>query len=332
MVMTNDKPLHVLITSLSRKVPLVREVRKALEKFAPGSRIIGADSNPDTLGRYFVDGFWEMPLLKDLNAEDIVKYCLEHQIAVIIPTRDGELEFFAQSKPLMNANGIAVMVSPVDGVRICLDKLLFFETLRDLPDVRPIPTTFDPEKINGSRWVVKEQFGSGSRDIRFNLAADDATSAGKTLVNPVFQPYIEGREFSVDIYINQSGEPVGAVTRSRDRIVEGESQVTTTIELPEIEKMCSTVASVLNLTSHLVFQVIMDLEGTIHLVECNCRFGGASSLSVAAGLDSFYWYFLECAGEDLSPLKFDRKPYQLKQVRYPEDKVIQVDLSQSRYL
>jgi carbamoyl-phosphate synthase large subunit len=324
--MPNDKPLHVLITSVSRKVPLVREVRKALEKLAPGSRIIGADSNPDTLGRYFVDGFWEMPPLKDLSAEDIVNYCLEHQIAVIIPTRDGELEFFARSKPLMNVNGISVMISPLDSVRICLDKLLFFKTLKDLPDVRPIPTTLNPDSLNGSRWVVKEQYGSGSRSIRLNLAGDDAKSAGKKLVNPVFQPYIEGREFSVDIYINQAGESVGAVTRSRDRIVEGESQVTTTIELPEIEKMCSTVARLLNLTSHLVFQVIVDLEGTIHLVECNCRFGGASSLSVAAGLDSFYWYFLECAGEDLCQIRFDRKPYQLQQVRYPEDKIVPVEI------
>ena len=32
--MVNQKPFNVLVTSVSRKVPLVREVRKALERFA----------------------------------------------------------------------------------------------------------------------------------------------------------------------------------------------------------------------------------------------------------------------------------------------------------
>lgn len=323
--MVNHKPFNVLVTSVSRKVPLVREVRKALDKFSPGSRIIGADSDPDCLGRFFVNGFWEMPLLTDLSAENVINYCLEHQITVILPTRDGELEFFARSKPLMNANGISVMISPLNGIRICLDKLLFFETLKELPDVRSILTTLNPNVLNGNRWVVKERFGSGSRGISLNLSINDAISAGRRMVKPVFQPYIEGREFSVDIYVNQSGETVGAVTRSRDRIVEGESQVTTTIEMPEIEKRCSTAAGMLGLASHLVFQVILDSEQNIHIIECNCRFGGASSLSISAGLDSFYWFFMECAGEDLSLVKFDRKPYQLQQVRYPEDRIVQVN-------
>jgi len=324
--MTNYIPFNVLVTSVSRKVPLVREVRKALEKFSPGSQIIGADSNPDSLGRYFVDKFWEMPTLVDLCAEDIKNYCLEHRISAIIPTRDGELEFFARSKPFMEANGISVMTSEVDGVRICLDKLLFFDVLKNQQKINAIYTTSEPDNIDCKRWVVKERFGSGSRGIKLNLTADDAQSAGSKLEDPVYQPFIEGREFSIDTYINKSGVTVGSVTRSRDRIVGGESQITTTIAMPGIEEMCQAAAAEMCLTSHLVFQAIVDSEGKIHVVECNCRFGGASSLSVAAGLDSFYWFFLECAGDDLSHINFIPRSHQLRQVRYPEDKIVQVDI------
>jgi len=324
--MTNYILFNVLVTSVSRKVPLVREVRKALEKFSPGSQIIGADSNPDSLGRYFVDKFWEMPTLVDLCAEDIKNYCLEHRISAIIPTRDGELEFFARSKPFMEANGISVMTSEVDGVRICLDKLLFFDVLKNQQKINAIYTTSEPDNIDCKRWVVKERFGSGSRGIKLNLTADDAQSAGSKLEDPVYQPFIEGREFSIDTYINKSGVTVGSVTRSRDRIVGGESQITTTIAMPGIEEMCQAAAAEMCLTSHLVFQAIVDSEGKIHVVECNCRFGGASSLSVAAGLDSFYWFFLECAGDDLSHINFIPRSHQLRQVRYPEDKIVQLDI------
>lgn len=323
--MDNHKPFNVLVTSVSRKIPLVREVRKALEKFSLGSQIIGADSNPDSLGRYFVDRFWEMPPLADLSAEDVKNYCLENQISAIIPTRDGELVFFARSKPLMEANGIFVMTSPVEGIRICLDKSLFYEAFKDHPEVIAIHTATAPDNVSFTRWVVKERYGSGSRGIKLNLAADHALSMGSKLENPVYQPFIEGREFSIDIYINKSGEPVGSVTRSRDRIFDGESQVTTTVDMPEIEKICTAAASTLALTSHLVFQVIVDSEGIIHVVECNCRFGGASSLSIAAGLDSFYWFFQECAGDSLPSITFNRMSHQLRQVRYPEDKIVKLE-------
>ena len=324
--MMHHKPFHVLVTSVSCKVPLVREVQKALEKFSPGSRIIGADSNPDCLGRYFVDMFWDMPPLADLSAEDVKNYCLEHQISAIIPTRDGELEFFARSKPFMESNGISVMSSSVEGVRICVDKLLFYETFKGHPEVNVIHTDAIPGDFDYTRWVVKERFGSGSRGTNLNLAVEEAQAAGSRLDNPVYQPFIEGHEFSIDIYINKSGESVGSVTRSRDRIVDGESQVTTTVEMPGIEAMCTAAARVLSLNSHLVFQAIVDFEKNIHVVECNCRFGGASSLSVAAGLDSFYWFFLECAGDDLSQITFNPRMHHLRQVRYPENKIVQADI------
>jgi carbamoyl-phosphate synthase large subunit len=323
--MAYHKPFHVLVTSVSRKVPLVREIRKAVEKFSPGSRIIGADRDPNCLGRHFVDMFWEMPPMADLSAEDVKNYCLEHQISAIIPTRDGELEFFARSKPFMESNGICVMTSSVEGVRICLDKLLFYETFKDHPEVNAIHTGKIPGDFDYARWVVKEQFGAGSRGTKLNLAVEETQAAGSKLDNPVYQPFIEGHEFSIDIYINKSGEPVGSVTRSRDRIVDGESQVTTTVEVPGIEEMCTTAARVLGLNSHLVFQAIVDFEKNINVVECNCRFGGASSLSVAAGLDSFYWFFLECKGDDLSQITFNPRSHQLRQVRYPENKIVQID-------
>jgi carbamoyl-phosphate synthase large subunit len=321
----NHKPFNVLVTSVSRKVPLVRAVRKALEKLAPGSRIIGGDSDAECIGRYFVDGFWEMPLLKNLEIEELKNYCQEHQISAIIPTRDGELEFFARAKQFMEANGVYVMTPPIGGVRLCLDKLLFYDTFKDHPQVNAIHTTTEPGNFNCSRWVVKERFGSGSRNIKLNLAMKEAREAGSQLDNPVYQPFIEGREFSVDIYLNKFSQPVGSVTRSRDGIVNGESQVTTTVEMPRIEEMCLSAASTLGLNSHLVFQTIVDLEDNIHVIECNCRFGGASSLSLAAGLDSFYWFFMECAGDDISQIGFNRKSHQLRQIRYPKDKIVQVD-------
>jgi carbamoyl-phosphate synthase large subunit len=83
-------------------------------------------------------------------------------------------------------------------------------------------------------------------------------------------------------------------------------------------------ASALGLTGHMVFQAIEDRSGRVHLMECNSRFGGASTLSVAAGLDSFYWFFRECMGDDLHDVAFVESPEGLRQVRYASDKIVSV--------
>jgi carbamoyl-phosphate synthase large subunit len=93
----------------------------------------------------------------------------------------------------------------------------------------------------------------------------------------------------------------------------------------DIEEVCIEAARLLGLVYHAVFQVIVGSERKIYLIECNCRFGGASSLSLAAGLDSFYWFFLESVDERLLHMPMLRSENKLKQVRYLEDMIVSMD-------
>ena len=70
---------------------------------------------------------------------------------------------------------------------------------------------------------------------------------------------------------------------------------------------------------HCVWQVLEDAVGGLHIIECNCRYGGASNLSLKAGLDSFYWFLLEAQGVDVSDYPFFRSRQDLQQVRFAQD-------------
>lgn len=85
---------NVLVTSISKKIPLLKTVRSAIEKIGYNYKLYGADLNPECIGRYFVDEFWHMPHINQLEVWDLVKYCKQNQISYVIPTRDGELSFF----------------------------------------------------------------------------------------------------------------------------------------------------------------------------------------------------------------------------------------------
>ena len=309
---------NVLITSLSKKVPLAQAATKAGKKLGTHVRIYGADIDENCLGRHFTDDFWQMPRTSELSTEKIVTYCKANNINAIIPTRDGELPFWAAQKIALQQEGIAVFISDSDAVEVCLDKLLFYTSplTQGLPI---IPTTKSIDDIDCQAYVVKEQFGAGAISIGINLDKDTAIQHAQTLENPIFQPYIEGTEISIDLYIDKSKKTKGIVLRTRDVIVNGESQTTTTFRDPKLEQLCSDIAQRIGLYGHIVFQAFKTANGSYHIIECNCRFGGASTLSITAGLDSFYWFILEANGQNISNYPFLRSNKEIKQIRYPSD-------------
>jgi len=312
---------NILVTSISQKIPMLREIRNAAHKMGRSFKIFGGDSNREALGRFFVDEFWHMPLISQISASAIIEYCQNKQINALIPTRDGELLFFAENKGDLEKAGIHVMISPRDSIRTCLDKVIFSEVLQEL-GYPVIPTYIRHGDLKSDCLAVKERFGAGSKSIGLCLTSEAAQYHAKLLKEPIFQPFINGREYSVDVYVDKLGKIKGAVARERVVVVNGESQVTTTVLLPALEDMCGKVAQKLKFYGHIIFQVIIDNDGSFHIIECNPRFGGASSLSIAAGLDSFYWFLLECGEENLSSYPFIRSAEELTQVRYPDDMII----------
>jgi len=309
---------NILVSSASKKVPLIRAVQAAAQKLDPSSRVIAGDLDAEALSRHVADAFWQMPRTTEEALHVLLAGCRERNIRLIIPTRDGELPFWAQYRQFFAENGIEVIVSPLESVETCLDKLAFarFGEAKGLPF---IPAALHPDELPAARYVVKERFGAGARSIGLGLARDVALAHGESLSAPIYQPLVEGYEISVDAWMDKAHEVKGLVLRRRDRVVDGESQVTTTFRDAGIENVMRDVLSALRLRGPAVLQALIDAEGGVHIIECNTRFGGASTASIAAGLDIFYWSLLEAAGDDLSLYPFERVAGEVKQVRLPAD-------------
>ena len=311
-----------MITSISSKVSLIKSVRNAVDRINKNIKIIGADSNSEAIARYFVDDFWIMPPLETLTPEELFFYCKKNRIGWIIPTRDGELEYFSNLVDEQKEIDINIMVSNIEVVRLCLDKYLFHIKLKDLYNF-VIPTFQKLENVKSEKLVVKERFGSGSNQIGLNMTKKQANSFSKGLQNPIFQPYIFGTEYTVDIYLNQSHEIKGIVTRERLKVVDGESHLTKTVYNKNLESICKDIVKKIHFKGHINLQFIKDTNGNFHLIECNPRFGGASSLSLAVGLDSFYWFILETSGFSLAEYPFIRERKEKILIKYLTELIIE---------
>jgi carbamoyl-phosphate synthase large subunit len=313
----------VLVTSASRKVDLVQRHRSALHALGLGGRVWAADLDADCVAREFADGFWEMPPLGALSLEDLIGFCKENGIRLLVPTRDAELAWFAEHAEALAEAGVALPLGSAQDVRDCLDKLRFFERCRDA-GIPAIPTGLELDALaretGARRFVVKERFGAGSRSIGLGLDREHALQHAAQLRAPVFQPRIEGSEHSIDLYVNREGELVEAIPRLRARVQGGESVVSETVEAPALVEVASAVANALGLRGHAVLQAFTTGD-EVQLIECNPRYGGASALAFEAGLDSPRHSLLEALGHHVAP---HLGSYQrgLRLLRYAADRFV----------
>ena len=317
-VVTTAKPPKVLLSSASRKIPLIRALQQAARAIHPDARVVAGDINPNSLSFHVADECWTMPRLVDGDVDALLERCRVLGITTVMPSRDGELMFWARNAERFRQSGIEVLVSDAAALQLCLDKLAFseFGTSQSFP---MIPTSLSVNDLRGERFVVKERFGSGSQGVGVDLDRSQAIDYAVKLQTPIYQPFVRGREISIDAWLDRNGCVKGLVLRDRDLVVDGESQVTTTFRNENYEAQAAAILSGLNLSGPVVLQAIVDATESLNIVECNARFGGASTASIAVGLDSLRWSLLEAEGAEIGDYPFLRTVTEVRQTRVPAD-------------
>ena len=316
--MTDRTRLNVLVSSASAKVPLVRAMKAAVKQIHPAWQVIAGDMNKQAISSHVADGFWVMPPTRDEFLNDIINGLKQRQIGIVLPTRDGEMLFWASHAERLRHEGVQVIMAEPEPLQLCLDKLAFahFGAAHGLPF---IPASDHFGDVLCDFLVVKERFGAGSRSIGLRLDRAAAIAHSEKLETPIFQPYVEGQEISVDAWLDRQHKVKGLILRRRDCVVNGESQVTTTFSDPRFEAQATTILHALQLSGPVVMQALVDANDCLQVIECNPRFGGASTISIEAGLASLHWSLLEAIGEDLGLWPFHRIPGQIRQIRLPSD-------------
>ena len=197
-----------------------------------------------------------------------------------------------ESTTLLN-HRIKTLVSSLDAVNLCKDKL-FFPSKIKVSGFKQIPSFLSPGESNFRKWVIKERYGSGARGVTTALNRDDALNYASRLKKPIFQPYIEGKEFTAEGWVDKNGQSSSVVLRWREKVVNGESHLSTTFKNCDWERRVAKLfSSIDGLTGHCLAQCLVDSEGIINLIEINPRLGGASPLSLSIGLNTILWSLQE---------------------------------------
>lgn len=252
-------------------------------------KIVAIDSDADAAGLYLADEYEVAPMISLPAFQDfILDICQKYSVTIIMPTHSVELPFYSHNQGLLNNQGVKLMVSPVEKIEICDDKLKLAEFLHKLGVRQPrMYNQIDLGDIRkgDSPLFIKSRFGSGSAHTHRVNDHEELNYYLNKVPNPIIQEYIEGTEYTVNIVSDYGGKVVGLVPLRRVK-VKGGLAVVAQVELnAAMMKESKGIVEALGLIGPSNIQIIAKGEELIFL-EINPRFAsGGMPLATGAGLN-----------------------------------------------
>lgn len=312
---------RLLLSSIGSKTPLIYAALTSPMVADKLLEIWVSDLNPSSVGLLVHGKSFVLPETSDQNLEAIGHILVKNRISHVLPTRDGELEFWARNSGYFNALGVIPLTSGLEAINICHDKMKFAQFL-GVHGFPSIQTSENLNEISGDTYVLKERFGAASERIMLDVDASQLTNVIPSFRNPIFQPYIAGREFSADVWLSKDHAYGFASLRWRSVVQHGESKVTEIFSDPDLSLRILEIAKVIGLHGISVFQGLQTSDNSVKIIECNSRIGGATSASIYAGIPMIDLLIMDSEKVLQEHYVKQIKPRNLIQIRTQIDKVI----------
>ena len=280
--------MKILFTSVGRRVELMQAFRKAAKELNVDLTIMGADISESAPALFFCDETRIVCKIRDKEyIPQLLEICEKEKVDCLIPTIDTDLLLLAENKEKFEAVGTKVLISAVDKVKLCRDKRFTADYFISLGLKSPQPVD-DVEKYNmGYPAFIKPKDGSSSVDAyKVNNEEDLRTYANK-IADYIIQPFISGREFTIDIFCDYDGNPVFITPRERLAVRAGEVLKTQICQDDVMISEMQTLIKDYKPCGQITVQLIQDeITGDNYYIEINPRYGGGAPLSIKAGADS----------------------------------------------
>jgi len=310
--------MNVLITSASRKVPLIKAFQRALTEDG-GGKVIAIDASPWSAALYVAD---ESYIISPGTGKDFIKtvhnICRRHDVHLVVPTRDEELPIFADEKDSFSDIGITVMVPDPSVVRTCQDKHLFIDFC--VNNGFCVPKTYSQDElfhVPELPLFIRGRFGKGSNTAFRAETPEDLAYLLKKIEDPIIQKCIEADEYTIDLFADFKGNIISVVPRKRLRIFGGESFVGMTSKNWILIDEAIRLAKALKLTGHNTIQCFLK-DDKVLFIEVNPRYGGGANLGFASGAFTPGYLVQIVAGRSLAP-RIGEFRDQYLMLRYTDD-------------
>lgn len=154
---------------------------------------------------------------------------------------------------------------------------------------------------SGFPAFIKPKDGGSSIDAYKVTNADDLQTYAHKIKDYIIQPFISGREYTIDIFCDYEGNPVYITPRERLAVRAGEVLKTQICQDRQMISEMKTLIADYRPCGQITVRLIREEEsGDDYYIEINPRFGGGAPLSIKAGADSAEAVIRVLKGDKLS--------------------------------
>lgn len=282
------KTLKLLFTGIGRRVELIQAFRQAANHLNIHLKIYGADMLETAPALIYCDAVQKVCSMKDENyILELLKICEKEQIDMLIPTIDTDLLVLSQNVEKFEQIGTKVLVSKTDKIAVCRNKNLTADFFASCGLKAP-KTVNNYQDYKGTYpCFIKPKDGSSSINaFKVENESELEVYAGQ-IEDYIIQPFIEGTEYTVDIFCDYEGKAIFVIPRVRMAVRAGEVLKTKITMDERIIAECQKLLTAFRPCGPMTVQLIRQNETEDdYYIEINPRFGGGAPLSMKAGARS----------------------------------------------
>ena len=255
---------------------------KSLKMVKYPVRIVASDSNPISAGFFMSDAHEVLPEIDSkLYVTRLFDIVEKHKIEILMPCSGYDIYPYSENKDKLLKLGALPVVSDKKTMERCRDKMQTFKYLSkkfDLPF-----TTLDYKNTSRFPLMAKPRYGKGSKGI---VKIDNEKELKYIQIkkdNLIFQEYLPGTEYTIDVLSDLECEPIIAVPRIRLETKAGISTMGKIVKDENISDTCKSIAKYLKIRGPCCIQMKESKEGILKIVEVNPRMGGGTFFTTLAG-------------------------------------------------
>ncbi|WP_035587993.1 ATP-grasp domain-containing protein [Hippea jasoniae] len=285
--------IKVLITSAGRRVSLVNNFKKHAIVYC-------CDNIPEfSAACHIADFSFKVPPVNSTDyINTLLDICKKEGINIVVPTIDPELPVLAKFKKDFEHEGISIAISE--------------ESLCDTFSLKTKTYDFFKKNAFNTPEIIID-FLKAKYPL-FAKLNNSSSSQGATIVinhqeaeilllknkEYVFQEFIEGQEYTVDMFFDRKGNLICAVPRERIKVRCGEVEKARTSKNPTILKEIKKLSKKLIGAYGVITTQLFLKNDEIYFIEINPRFGGGYPLSYLAGADMAKMLIDDFLGKNLT--------------------------------
>ena len=263
------KKNNILVSGIGKRNALISLLQNEKQRF--NINVIGADASTLPPARLAVESFEQLPRAdEEIFKGKFINLLREKDVDAYFTLIDPEIPLLGIIEEEFNDIKSRLIHPPTDTSLLCEDKFTFAIEL-ERAGISVFNTSLSP--LKEYPFIRKDRRGSAASGLEVYDSPESAPIA-ETRGEYIYQPFCEGNHYCIDAYFSiNNGELIDFCAKQVIEKSKGESFLLKTVSRGDFTALLNQISSVIPLRGIVNFDFLDD-NGTIRLLEINCRIGG----------------------------------------------------------